>query len=293
MYEFNVLWSGKYFQYWENEPHSHSYYQIIAVVKSGGRITLGEETVEMQDRQVILIQPHMIHAITKADQDPQPQLMDIKFTVSDEQLARDLSRLPAFLDVDFGRFQYYFDHILRESAQAAPYSYNCVCYYFGLTLVLLLRSQRPQTGLPRPAQLQELPASGHITGVDMSAVVRFIQDNYITPINLDDLAKVANVSKSTLILAFKQSMNTTPNKYINYVRLGKAKELLLTTNSNIGEISEMVGFQSLHYFSRYFKNHEQVSPVEYRQRYSSSRFYTYRQPIGLPETVLHPEKKEH
>ena len=48
VYEFNVLWSGKYFQYWENEPHSHSYYQIIAVVKSGGRITLGEETVEMQ-----------------------------------------------------------------------------------------------------------------------------------------------------------------------------------------------------------------------------------------------------
>ncbi len=290
MYEFSVLWSGKYFQYWENELHSHSYYQIIAVLKSGGRITLGEETIPMQDRQVLLIRPHTIHSIIREEQEPQPQLMDIKFTVADEQLARDLNRLPAVLDVDFGRFQYYFDHILRESAQAAPYSYNCVCYYFGLTLVLLLRSQRPQTGLPRPDQLQELP-TGRTTGVDMTAVIRYIQENYITPITLEDLAKVASVSKSTLILAFKQTLNTTPNKYINQVRLGKAKELLLTTNSNISEISEMVGFQSLHYFSRYFKNHEQVSPVEYRQRYSSSRFYTYRQPIGLPEPVLHSEKK--
>lgn len=278
MHDFSVLWSGKYHQYWEVLPHNHSYYQIIAVLKGGGEILIDSRRHTLEDHRVFFIHPNVEHAIPHSKDDIQPQLLDIKFTINDDSLASDLSRLPAVLDAgNFSLFQNYFEQILRESARGEPYSYPCICYYFGLLLMQLLRAQSGTVSVETPPREISAESSGD-TG--LNKVIRFIAQNYATPIVLDDLAKIVNVSKSTLIQTFKTALHTTPLQYINHIRLEKAKDLLLNTDSSISEISEMVGFQSIHYFSRYFKSREQISPAEYRQRYSSSHFYTYRQPNG-------------
>lgn len=62
-------------------------------------------------------------------------------------------------------------------------------------------------------------------------------------------------------------MGTTPVQYINRMRLRKAKELLATTDKSITEIAMTAGFQSIHYFSRYFKEKERISPLLYRERH--------------------------
>jgi AraC-like DNA-binding protein len=51
------------------------------------------------------------------------------------------------------------------------------------------------------------------------------------------------------------------------MRLFKAKELLKYSDMNITQISEQTGFQSLHYFSRFFTQKEGISPYEFRQKY--------------------------
>lgn len=278
MYEYTVLWSGKYYQHWENELHNHSYYQIISVLKGTGQICIGEELFPLSERSIYLIHPHVPHAILRQSPEDHPQLMDIKFSIQDGPLAQDVDRLPARLEEKlFSKFQYYFDRILRESEENLPYSYDRICMYFGLALTTFLRSGESKGNTELPAPEENLPRQ--IGGVDMQFITQYIQQNYAAPISLEELAKVAIVSKSTLIQAFKLTFDTTPIKYINRIRLEKAKALLLNTDSSISEISEMVGFQSLHYFSRYFKNHEELSPVEYRQRYSKNYYFTYRVPV--------------
>ena len=54
------------------------------------------------------------------------------------------------------------------------------------------------------------------------------------------------------------------------VRIEKAKKLLMTKRYGIAEIAKMVGFSSIHYFSRYFKEKEGVTPVEYREKRQNS-----------------------
>lgn len=286
MYHYSVLWSGKYTQCWDVLPHCHSYYQIIVSLKNGGEILIGGQHYPLTEHQVFLIHPNAEHAIPLDSARTQLKFLDIKFTVQDDQLAGELSQLPPSLSVgNFSLFQNLFGQILRESAQGGPYSYDCVCHYFGLLLVQLLRTQATgdvQTSGTLPAE----PDLNPCYGADIPQIVQFIQQNYASPITLDDLSRIVSVSKSTLIQAFKTVLNTTPIQYINHIRLTKAKELLLSTDSSISEISEMVGFQSLHYFSRYFKTREQLSPIEYRQRYSSSHFYTYRQPNSKEDPEL-------
>lgn len=279
MHEINVLWSGKYYQYWENELHSHSYSQIISVIKGKGMIQIGEEQFELTERATFLIHSHVPHAILRKGPEDQPLMMDIKFTIADGNLASDVAKLPAELGESvYSGFQYYFDHILKESEENRPYSYERICMYFGLALTNILRAGEIKSSAGLPLGLEEAPIR-QVSGVDMHKITQHIQQNYASPITLEDLAKLAIVSKSTLIQAFKLAYDTTPIKYINQVRLEKAKTLLLNSDSSISEISEMVGFQSLHYFSRYFKNHENLAPGEYRQRYSKNYYFTYRVPV--------------
>ena len=279
MYECKVLWSGKYYQHWEVETHSHSYCQMIAVRKGSGVLQLGDARYEFSEQDLFLIHPHVPHAVLRHSPEEQPQLMDIKFTIADGPLASDVAALPAKLDAGmYPKFQYYFDRIMKESGEELPYAYERICMYLGLTLTGMLRFGQESCRERLPAGPEELTAQ-QMGGVDLRRVISYIQENYASPISLDELAKVAIVSKSTLINAFKLAYDTTPIKFINRVRLDKAKALLLNTDSSISEISEMVGFQSLHYFSRYFKNHEELSPVEYRQRYSKNVYFTYRVPV--------------
>ncbi len=54
--------------------------------------------------------------------------------------------------------------------------------------------------------------------------------------------------------------------YLNQLRIEAAMNLLKTTEMNINEISEMVGYNSQHYFSRIFKKYTGHVPTEYRKK---------------------------
>jgi two-component system response regulator YesN len=53
------------------------------------------------------------------------------------------------------------------------------------------------------------------------------------------------------------------------LRIGKATELLETTELKVLEISEKVGFDNAKHFNRVFKNMLGVTPMEYRQNNSN------------------------
>ena len=54
-----------------------------------------------------------------------------------------------------------------------------------------------------------------------------------------------------------------PAKYLQSVRIRKAKELLTLNIYSIGEIAEMVGYSSVYYFSKAFKKETGVPPSEF------------------------------
>jgi transcriptional regulator GlxA family with amidase domain len=64
---------------------------------------------------------------------------------------------------------------------------------------------------------------------------------------------------------FKKYTGISPGQYHLQLRLIRAKELLISTDQSIKEISYDLGFQSIYYFSRIFKNKLGVSPSEIRK----------------------------
>ena len=105
-----------------------------------------------------------------------------------------------------------------------------------------------------------------VTEVRMQIFLNYIQQHYSEDLSLADLAKSANVSKSECLRCFKQSMGTTPYKYLMEYRMSQAAALLKRTDDTIESIANKVGFGQASNFGKFFREKTGLSPKEYRKQ---------------------------
>ena len=95
----------------------------------------------------------------------------------------------------------------------------------------------------------------------------FIDENYKhDDMSLNMVAAQVNISPSYFSTIFSNEMGQTFVEYLTYVRLEKARELLMCSNMRTAEIGYEVGYKDSHYFSYIFKKVVGCSPKEYRNR---------------------------
>lgn len=265
-----IMWCGEYLQDWENEPHEHEFFQMVIVTGGKAKATVSGTEQTLEAGKLLLLRPGCQHGIHSEEAF---HVYDAKFQVQDSQMRKQLMNMPSVLEMEnFQRIKVYFQRILKESEDRKPYYKQMSACYFWIILVELLR---PKTKEQEPEVTTEAENQAVYKNVEIWKVERFIRDNYAGQITLDTLMDVANCNKTTLIQVFKEIYGKTPFSYIIQVRLQKAKDLLVNTDISVSEISNMTGFQSVHYFSRFFKEREGYSPLEYRVKYSKNRFYTF------------------
>ena len=100
--------------------------------------------------------------------------------------------------------------------------------------------------------------------IRMRNMLQYIETHFSEDISLDALAKSANISKSEALRCFKDTIQTTPFKYLTDLRLSKAARLLTESDLPISEISSMTGFNQQSYFGKCFKEKMGCSPSEFR-----------------------------
>lgn len=87
-------------------------------------------------------------------------------------------------------------------------------------------------------------------------------------INVDKLLKFASMSRTNLHRKLVGNLGMSATAFIRYVRLVRASQLLIEyPEMNISEVTMAVGFKSLSYFSRRFKELFDVCPVQFRLKY--------------------------
>ncbi len=94
-------------------------------------------------------------------------------------------------------------------------------------------------------------------------VYEYLNNNYRENINLNELCFLYSTNKTTLCRQFKAAYGVTVVDYIHALRIRDAKKLLRSGEYNITQIADMLGFSSVHYFSRLFKQTTRLSPSEY------------------------------
>ena len=73
---------------------------------------------------------------------------------------------------------------------------------------------------------------------------------------------------------FAQETGLTFTQYLTALRIGKAKELLETTEKRSSQIALEVGYNDAHYFSYLFKKNTGLTPSEYRRSIKNEKKQT-------------------
>lgn len=102
-------------------------------------------------------------------------------------------------------------------------------------------------------------------------IIEYLNDNISQPIRLSDICEKFSYSLSSIKRIFKSETGCTVIDYLNNLRINKAKELLVYSNSSIENIAGMLGFSNTYYFSNCFKNKVGESPLKYRVKNRSNK----------------------
>jgi len=100
----------------------------------------------------------------------------------------------------------------------------------------------------------------------LSEAVTLMEANIEEPLSTDDIANLVGLSRRQLERLFKQYLGSLPSRYYLELRLQRARQLLLETNSSIVQVGLMCGFSSGSHFSTAFGTLFGNTPREERQR---------------------------
>jgi AraC-like DNA-binding protein len=110
--------------------------------------------------------------------------------------------------------------------------------------------------------LYQLLQLSSVTPQNLSYV---LENNYMNPVSLKDLAYLSGRSLSSFKRDFNNIYKIPPSEWIREKRLTRAKELLATTEMSVTDVCFATGFANVSHFSRLFKERYGYSPSYHRK----------------------------
>ncbi|OGV46921.1 MAG: hypothetical protein A2017_16860 [Lentisphaerae bacterium GWF2_44_16] len=103
---------------------------------------------------------------------------------------------------------------------------------------------------------------------ELQKLLLYMEKNIEKKLQISDLSRLLNSSRSTIFRLFKKHLNCTPVNWILKRKVHRAEELLCKTNLRIGEIGTKISIDDPYYFSKVFKKFTGVTAREFRNGHS-------------------------
>lgn len=136
-------------------------------------------------------------------------------------------------------------------------------YPFGADQMIKIKLENLFIELIRSKNTILKEENNEISDDKIQEICRYLNENFKSKIRLSELCFLFGTNKTTLCNKFRAVCGETVISYINKLKIKEAKKLLRSGSYNLTEISAILGFSSVHYFSRIFKQYENQSPTSY------------------------------
>lgn len=107
------------------------------------------------------------------------------------------------------------------------------------------------------------PMQQHYENELLNEIINYINSNYQQLLTINDICQKFAISRSSLQMIFKKHVNLPPKHFINNAKLEYGKIMLKNSAYTVSQISDTLGYSSIHYFSRKFKQVYGITPTEY------------------------------
>ena len=282
-------WDGAVYDGWQLKERVIFDYELIYIMSGGAVITVGERAYEAQRGDLFFLKPLIPHSITPTPVEPfrQPHIHFDMFYQdnseevyvsfwnreelgSDIRLARDdeywLSALeiPDKLTVEDPAFvEQLMMKIIDRAESPEPvdalfnkaYLLELLAYLFG---GLLKKRGQEHLEQDNMAQIEQ----------NLEKARQYILEHVNQNISIEAAAREAGFSKGYFSKVFKARYNQSPATMHARLRMEHAKQMLMYSSMTVTAVARELGFDSIHTFSRAFKEMYQLSPKAYRQRHA-------------------------
>ena len=113
--------------------------------------------------------------------------------------------------------------------------------------------------LSNPAKAAKLKSDDEI----FSRITDYLENNVCVPLSIEQICHDNLIGRSQLQKIFRERCGMGIIEYFSHMKIDAAKELSRTERMNFTQISEQLGYTSIHYFSRRFKIETGMTPSEY------------------------------
>ena len=254
------------------EGERHPFYELVFVNAGKLRISSEHYSGELEKNQMIIHRAGEEHSLT-CKKGSEPSVIIIGFECS-SPLIDSFSDAPVTLgDAAIKRLA----EIVKEGRNVFKPPYNTPVYDMKKKkhqplgaeqmlrlslesfLLLLLREYRVSDGMDEKV---ETPALIH-------EVVSYVSANFLERMTIDELAFLFKTNRATLCREFKRETGRTLVTFINEKKVERAKEKILSSGKTFTQIAEEMNFESIHYFTRFFKKMTGETPKEFRQKHKT------------------------
>lgn len=98
------------------------------------------------------------------------------------------------------------------------------------------------------------------------SITEYIDTHAHLPLKVEDLAERCHMSYSYFAKTFRETYGQSCKKYIEYIRICKAEDLLRFTNLDLNYISQETGFSDCSHFIRVFRQQKGITPKQFRMQ---------------------------
>ena len=235
---------------WHENP------ELIAVVSGRGRVRIDSRSVEAEAGDVIAINCNSIHSfVTDSEMDYYCLIVDRKFCLENGIDVLSLQLEERIKD------PFLHGEILKLASLEAEYKkgQRGHCIHLALRhalLGILLSAYRDHLCADAPER-EVSTATGMV-----KEVIRYLCENLLSEIRLDDVAAHVNSSKYHVARQFRAVVGSTIFDYLNMLRCREARRFL-SMGYTVSEAASASGYSNLSYFTKCFKRYEGVLPSAY------------------------------
>ena len=245
---------------WQERPHSHKFCEIIFVVDGRGTTTVNEKRLDFQKGDILIYNPDVVHFEESSLSEP----TEFMFFALDKFEITDLPQnhlLPPDYNFIYRSGECYdvlYDLFFRmiSEFESKKNFYLEISQNISRTILMYIF---------RVINFSDDSFDIHKSNKAFDLAIKYINDNYMYNISLEDIASKCYVSKYYLSHIFTQLKGISIGKYLISLRIEAAKKLLKNTGLSVSTIAEQSGFGDPNYFSRIFKKETGISPLQYRK----------------------------
>ena len=239
-------------------PHYHAGYELLYFIEGESHISIDGRKYRAHAGDLAIYRPRMIH---EEELQPGPyRIICLRFPKEKVDLPFPGEReLQPVIHLPYReRFRHILEQVILEKQGNDPWAEKMAGTYLVQFTVLLWRA------LSRYQQDISREEGGHRDRI--SHVIDLIHTRINGDVRLKDLAARAFMSESHFSHTFKKIAGISPKRFMIDVKIGKAQELLSSTDRSIVDISDFLGFQTPQYFNRLFRKKRGCTPLQYRKK---------------------------